>query len=149
MLSAHSPLLEQLLSRIGVCRSTPCCAGRQGIFLGKTDAHYAILANSGDQLDIYAMPNPVAPGSKASKKLDAPPKPMRSLNLAMPSSIFAGPSWGSLPKCVVQPWCFVSKMPARIWKLPKHLAGAQMPQRHDIIAHQGLAWQIESANVLM
>lgn len=75
-----------------------CCIGKQGVFVGKDDAHFAILANSGDKIDIYATPSPVAPGSKPSKKLDAAPKPMRSLNLPTISTIFAGPAWGCLPR---------------------------------------------------
>ncbi|KAK9816047.1 hypothetical protein WJX74_007756 [Apatococcus lobatus] len=72
--------------------------GKQGVFVGERDSHFAILANSGDKVDIYAVPSSVAPGSKPSKKLMAAPKPMRALNLPAFSNIFAGPAWGSLPK---------------------------------------------------
>lgn len=68
------------------------------MFVGKGDTHFAILANSGDKIDVFAVPTPVAPGSKPSKKLDAAPRPMRTLNLPSFSTIFAGPAWGSLPK---------------------------------------------------
>lgn len=70
------------------------------MFVGKGNSHFAILANSGDKVDVFAMPSPAAPGSKASKKLDAAPRPMRTLNLPSFSIVFAGPAWGSLPKWV-------------------------------------------------
>ncbi|KAK9868616.1 hypothetical protein WJX84_006947 [Apatococcus fuscideae] len=72
--------------------------GKQGVFVSKNDEHFAILANSGDKIDIFAVPAPVPAGSKPSKRQDAAPKPMRSLNLPSLGTIFAGPSWGSLPK---------------------------------------------------
>ena len=55
-----------------------CCIGKQGVFVGKDDAHFAILANSGDKIDIYATPSPVAPGSKPSRLLNQIKKKMVS-----------------------------------------------------------------------